>query len=61
MSLCPARLCPADTQAGSLGSAAQCVTVSWGLESPGEGRALAPERLQGWAQVFGPVGRPLGL
>ena len=45
MSLCPARPCPADTQAGSLASAAQSVMVSWGLESPGEGQALAQERL----------------
>lgn len=45
MSLCPARPYPADTQAGSLASAARSVMVSWGLESPGEEQALAQERL----------------
>lgn len=41
MSLCPAQLCLADTQAGFLGSAAQSVQVSGGLESLGEAQALA--------------------
>lgn len=44
MSLCPAPSRPADTQAGSLGSAAQSVLVSWGLEASGEGQR---ERLVG--------------
>lgn len=45
MSLCPARRHPADTQAGSLGSAAQSVLVSGRLGPPGEGQALAIESL----------------
>lgn len=40
MSLCPVPLCPADTQAGYLGSAVQSVQVSGGLESLGEVQAL---------------------
>lgn len=50
MNLRPAHLHPAGTQAGSLGSAAQAVMVSGGLESPEQGQALAQERLwvQGW-------------
>lgn len=61
MSLCPAQLCLADTQAGFLGSAAQSVQVSGGLESLGEAQALA--RVSGcvWGRIasFGPTGSPL--